>query len=260
LDAARESSSATPGASPGNPPGGPTPQIDLVIDTNVIFDIVTRFDLYRAGVERYGHMARVDPDDEPDPLGVITSLINADPEVQLRMTRMKFGMALLQHLHATKATTYSYVTEIQSRLTAHIPPGSQSMAENEVILFLHHYKDNVFPGWNFGGDAAAPFLEKSAVDQHLVDVASEYGAILISNEGLSHGLVVSKAGIRKRAARKGVQILTTIEYLAQVGGDVRHLAQTTMMRIWYYFDKIYGRVPWGRLREYNILVNWDANG
>jgi hypothetical protein len=226
----------------------------------VVFDMATRFDLYRAGEQRYGYADRIGPDEDPDPIGVLTTLIKSDPEVRLRMTRMKYGMALLQYLHTAKVKAYSYIPEVQGRLTFHIPPGGGTMAESEVSAFVHHYKDHIFNGWEWVYDRSAPLLEKNAVDQHLVDIACENEAILISNEGLTHSLTPDpKAGIRRRAAKKAVRIFTSVDYLAHMGADARHLAQAAMMRIWYYFEKRIGRVPWARLQEYDIVVNWAGD-
>jgi hypothetical protein len=235
-------------------------KLDLVIDTNVVFDMATRFDLYRAGQERYGYMERVKPGEDPDSIGVRTTLINSDPEVQLRMTRLRCGLALLQFLHSSKKKTYSYMAELGRELEENIPPEHTTMETSEVKLFVNHFKENVFGNWTWNYQKSAPDVKGNAADQLLVDTAKETGAILLSNEGLGRDLRPNKkAGIRRRAATAGVPIFTTIDYLAHVGADVHHLAQAAMMRIWYYFDKSIGRVPWGRLREYNILANWDPN-
>jgi hypothetical protein len=181
-----------------------------VIDSNVLLEVVSTHDLARL----YNAPSNTDP---------------AGEVATLRRQRARESLLLAVHLNRIKAATYSIFEPFRIVLKKVDPSASDNFEYHAITIWAHYIKDRVLPGWAMlnpsNGDDEP---QGSHADSLLVERAKEYGVPLISHEGASLSGVDHGSGIRKKAVRSGVQVMTAREFYGKA--DEAFLSESFMQR------------------------------
>jgi hypothetical protein len=167
-------------------------EVVAIVDTNVLLDLVSCHDFVNA--------ARADDDQKR----------------LYRLRRVGEALHLAIYLNARKAATYSHVEEARDVAVREAPPEAIGLATEYVKAFLYFVNERLLNKWRMGAlPASKPSsLRSNKADQMLVDLAKEAGCPVISNEGVTPMGIDPKCGLRRRATKACVQVLTPAEFYA----------------------------------------------
>lgn len=143
----------------------------------------------------------------------------------VRRQRARESLLLSVYLDAIKATTFSLFESVRIAMRE-IDPAETGAFENHAMrIWVHYVKDNVLPDWVITCPANGEEEPTgNGADTLLVEHAKRYGVPLISHEGVTAKGVDPKSGIRKKAKRAGVEVLTPREFY----GDMDELLHSAV--------------------------------
>jgi hypothetical protein len=174
-----------------------------IIDTNVLLEIYSCHDHYRAHAKAYAEHG-----DE--------FYYQLDPTH--RGQRARASLLLAIYLNDIAATTYGSHGEFLDIITKTVPPspagtpGGQNWEEDFLTQALYVVGDRVLTNWTHTVPSLAEAQRGSRNDQWLVDEAARLNVPLITHEGLSKTGDRVVSGIDKKAAVAGVQVLMPREF------------------------------------------------
>lgn len=162
---------------------------DLILDTNVLLEIFSAADLYRAA--------------EHKPEGEIDSL-----ELRARRARIRESLLLAWYLSESSQTSRSLGDEATRTLIRDADPKDLREFRSQFVqVSIYFVKDYLFERWNASVESGD--LRGNQADRALVSRAKEFGVPLVSHE------VRADKALMKAARREGVQVVTPREYWQQ---------------------------------------------
>lgn len=202
----------------------PIPQIDpdaaakiaalggglVVLDTNVIMEIVS-IDL----------MGKTEGYSTPEEL-------RRSPEFRARQLRAKYSNVLAWHLAREGRPMLGIQDEGVRTLTTNVAPRDGSALEAFTGIIIHQLLDELYSGriiW-LRDDEFSP--KGTTADRWLVRLASDLGAPLVTNEGVTADGISDRnkkgKNVRARATEAGVPVYAPSQHLEELGVDVDQLA------------------------------------
>jgi hypothetical protein len=178
-----------------------------ILDTNVIESFASVHDLIAAAQE------------EPS-------------KQRYRLHRVGQALRVAIYLHESGGLTMTHVGELTRKLEEHVPPEEVSYGNNYTRLWIHFIKEQLLPNWRMNDmpPDVPKHLKGSEVDSAMVEVAAKLKRSVISFEGYGHrnpAVLNAKVGLRKKAAKIGVHVLTPIEF---VGGGLKVVTVQRFLR------------------------------
>ncbi|MBL8940796.1 MAG: hypothetical protein JNM69_39995 [Archangium sp.] len=165
--------------------------VDLILDTNVLVEIYSAADLYRAAEE---HELR----------DTLTAGIDSD-ELRFRRARVRDSLLLAWYLSESNQTSRSLGDEATRTLTRDANPSELGEFRSQFIqVSIYFVKDYLLARWNPTVESGD--VRGNAADRILVSRAKELGVPVVSHE------VHSDRALRKAARVEGVQVMTPREY------------------------------------------------
>jgi hypothetical protein len=183
----------------GSATNRPPAHIDVCFDTNVILEMSTIIDLNRAAT---------------------SSRLVVPYVTETRRSQARASLAAAWLCQTQKLTSFSLRHEVEHLLRRLAP--NKTPDGDHAWFFTWFLKDYVLPDWSFStseepqvSDAA---MSGNARDRHLVSIARDHHAPLVSNELKPEG------AIARAASQAGVQVLTPAAWVHRVGHSVNQLS------------------------------------
>lgn len=177
----------------------------LVLDTNVMLEQVSVVDLERS-LEKYGESA----------------------DYYYRKERARYSILLAWHLHRRRLRSASVLDEFTRTMERAVDPADMTSPTRQFAALVGHYVlPYVLHRWKVSAIADAPkTIQGSAVDDFLIQVASDDQVPVITNEGYGLGGVAPKArNIRGKGKKAGIKVYTPEQYLRRKNVDLNLAAR-----------------------------------
>jgi hypothetical protein len=133
-----------------------------------------------------------------------------------RVKRALDGLRLAVYFNSTGAITRGVVKELVRVAAGVAPPEDDGLPTAYVQCWLYFVQEQLLPDWRMDAlGCGADELKGNAADDALVAEAARLGKPLISNEGFtSAGAIDPRNRMRRRAAQRGVNVITPGKYLS----------------------------------------------
>jgi hypothetical protein len=174
------------------PPDLSVARIDVVLDTNILFDALSIHDLVGT-YDKY--------------LDATTFNIN-DPNLVLRRARAREALLLLLFCHEKQLRTFSL-----DKIAHLVPPNNPAFAAQYTSVFIHFVRMELLVGWReFSDENCDASIKGNDCDSFLVKTCRKNMLPLVTHEGYGPNGIDSRAKIRKQAADAGVPVFTAREF------------------------------------------------
>lgn len=202
------------------------PKVAAVVDTNAMVDLVSCHD-------------------------VIAALKRSEHHAFFRFERATYALRMAIHFHEAHAVTFSAGAEALYLTVQRAPPDVNDVRSWYVRTWFQFVQPRLLPQWTIR--SAAISGKGNDVDDALVELARQLGCLLISNEGVGPDGPTGRHGVRPKAAKAGVRVMTTEEFCRTA-----RLSRTRMKRYLSSFRTLGPRFSRGH-RLYNDVQRFLSN-